>query len=305
MTPHVVRAFPSLLKQSFEDFRQNEPLRLAGATAFFATFALPAILIILIQVFGLIVNPRALSHQIFQNLSGIVGTNTVAELRATLRNVRHLATNWYIAIGGFLFLVFVSTTLFKVIRDSLNQLWKIRVVAHPGFLFLLRNRARSFIVILLVGLLVVALLIAEGVLGALKQSIGGALPSGRWWVNSVIDQLISIVVVTAWFAMLFKLLPDAQLTWRVAIAGALFTAVLFTLGKLALRFLLSYTKMQTIYGTSTSIVLLLLFVFYVSFIFYYGACFTRVWAQSRQQPIAPGKHATRYDVSQVSVHQVR
>jgi len=304
MSVRGLSLFLKVLRHAFGEFQKNEPLRMAAATAFFASFALPAILIIIIQVFGLVVNPKTLSHHLFENLTNLIGSNTVAELRKTLRNVRHLATNWYIAIGGFLFLVFVSTTLFKVIRDSLNQLWNIKLVEHPGFLFLMRNRAKSFIVILLVGLLVLALLTMEGMLAVVKQSITHLLPFGGLFINALIDQIISLAVVMTWFAMLFRLLPDANIKWRVAFAGALFTGILFTIGKLLFRFLLSYTKMQTIYGTSTSIVLLLLFVFYASFIFYYGACFTKVWAESKQQPILPGSHAIKYELSQIEVPQV-
>src|SRR5450432_4661829 len=129
-----------LLSRAFGEFRKNDPLRMAGATAFFTTFALPAVLIILIQVFGLVLNPRFMSRQLFSNLGEIVGRNTAVELRKTLFNVRLLFRNWYEATLGFLFLIFVATTLLNVIKDSLNQLWNIRMGRKMGFKFGLRNR---------------------------------------------------------------------------------------------------------------------------------------------------------------------
>src|SRR5450432_4449257 len=95
-----------LLSRAFGEFRKNDPLRMAGATAFFTTFALPAVLIILIQVFGLVVSPRFMTRQLFFNLGEVVGKNTAGELHKTLFNVHHLLRNWYEATFGFLFLIF-------------------------------------------------------------------------------------------------------------------------------------------------------------------------------------------------------
>src|SRR3982751_6289604 len=149
----------TLLRKSFEEFKKNDPLRMAGATAFFTTFALPAVLIILIQVFGVLLSPRYMSRQLFSNLGQVVGRNTAMELHKTLFHVRLLFRNWYEATFGFLFLIFVATTLLKVVKDSLNQLWNIRTVKKPGFKFSLLSRLKSFAVILIAGVLfLVALL---------------------------------------------------------------------------------------------------------------------------------------------------
>ena len=289
--------------QAFREFGKNDPLRMAAATALFATFALPAILIILIQVFGLVWSPRIMGRQLLQSLSEVIGSHTALELRSTLRNVRTLAQTWYIALGGFIFLLFVSTTVFKVIKDSLNQLWGVKVKDSVGVTFQLKHRAKSFVAILLAGALFIVALFAEGIMTVLKEYIGHLLPGASPFVNVLLSQLISLVVVTTWFTMLFRFLPDGHTTLRVTIAGAFFTALLFTFGKFLLKWLLSYSNMQTIYGTSTSFVLLLLFIFYCSFIFYYGACFTKVWAKFKQQPVAPGRYAVSYHIAQIEAEK--
>lgn len=288
-----------LLQQSLREFRKNDPLRMAAATAFFATFALPAILIILIQVFGLIMSRRTIGFHLLESLSDVIGRNTAMELRETLRNVRRLAHTWYIAAGGFVFLIFVSTTLFKVIKDSLNQLWGIRVTGRQNFSLVLKQRGKSFLAILAAGLLFFVTLLTEGLAAVLREYILRFIPADEWLVNGILSQLISLLVVTTWFSMLFRFLADGHTTWRVTFGGAFFTGLLFTLGKFLLRFLLSYSKMHTIYGTSTSFVLLLLFIFYCSFIFYFGACFTKIWAQHRQEPIRPGRNAQHFTISAI------
>lgn len=290
-----------LLRKAFEEFRKNDPLRMAGATAFFTTFALPAVLIILIQVFGLILNPHYMSRQLFMNLGEVVGRNTAVELHKTLFNVRLLFRNWYEATFGFLFLIFVATTLLNVIKDSLNQLWNIRTVKKMGFRFTLLNRAKSFAVILIAGVLFLVALLAEGGFDMVQKTAGGPVVQHGLLAKTFIREIILFLMVTVWFSMLFKFLPDARPSWKTVFAGALFTGFLFTIGKLILQWLLSYSSMQTIYGASTSSVLLLLFVFYSSFIFYYGACFTKIWSEFYNKPIPPAKYAEKYQWSRVSV----
>jgi len=291
----------SLLRGAFREFRQNDPLRMAAATAFFATFALPPILIIIIQAFGLFVGRRTVSHHIFAQLADVLGPNTVDQLRETLRNVRHLSLSWLLTAAGFLFLVFVATTLFKVIKDSVNQLWKIQLKEKQGILFIIGYRAKSVAIIIIGGLLFLAALLAEAA-GAFLQKhddqlgqLAGILLTG------FINQLVSALVAMAWFTLVFKFLADARPAWKVAIAGGVFTGLLFTAGKWVLRWLLSYGNMKTIYGASTSSALLLLFVFYCSFMFYYGACFTKAWAEEEKQPILPTHHAVRYRLQKIEV----
>jgi membrane protein len=288
-----------LLQQAFEDFRKNDPLRMAGATAFFTTFALPAVLIILIRVFGLVLSPRFMSRQLFENLGEVIGRNTAVELHKTLFNVRLLIRHGWAEVFGFLFLIFVATTLLKVIKDSLNQLWNIRTTAHPGIRFNLLTRVKSFLVILVGGLLFLLVLLAEGGIDLLQQHSNSQTPEYNPMFRTVVRQLLTFLLVTIWFSLLFKYLPDGRPSWKTVITGGAFTSFLFNLGKLLLQWLLSYSSMQTIYGASTSSVLLLLFVFYSSFIFYYGACFTLVWSEFNKKTIQPGEHAENYEWSQV------
>lgn len=288
----------TLLGNALEEFRNNDPLRMAGATAFFTTFALPAILLILIQVFGLVLTPRFMARQLFHNLGLVIGKNTAGEMREILFNVRLLFRNWYEAIFGFLFLIFVATTLLKVIKDSLNQLWNIRTVRHLGFKFEMLNRTKAFLVILVAGLLFMVVLLFDGGVSFIRQDPQNLAHPGIQPID-IFRQVVSFILVATWFSLLFKFLPDGRPSWKTVFAGGTFTGLLFTLGKLLLQWLLTYSNMKTIYGASTSSVLLLLFVFYSSFIFYYGACFTKVWAAMHKKPIQPAKHAEKYEWSEV------
>jgi membrane protein len=291
---YSLSGFGTVLKTSFAELLRNDPLRMAGATAFFTTFALPPILVILIQVLRLFVNPRTIRQELFGSLQGIVGEEVVEQIVTTLQSLRSLAHNWPMTIAGFVFLLFVATTLFKVINSSLNQLWNIRRTdaGSAG----LRLRLKAILVILIAGVLFMIGLVAE----AVQTFVGGYLyqlsPVLSFYFHTVINYLISFFVVMLWFALLFRYLPDGKPQWSIAFSGAFFTSVLFSIGRIVLHFLLSYSNINTVYGASASIVLLLLFVFYSALILYFGAVFTKQWGLHRRKPIQPLPGARVYRV---------
>lgn len=274
---------------------------MAGATAFFTTFALPPILVILIQMLGLIFNPRNISRQLFATLGDMVGRESVQQIINTLLAFRKLAQNWFITIGGFIFLLFVATTLFKIIKSSVNQIWKVRVVHRRGVWESLKSRAKSVLVIMVAGLLFAIGLVAEAAQAYLGQYLFEVSPLIAGYFNSILNHILSVVIVTLWFSILFRYLPDARPVWKVALVGALLTSILFNIGKLVLRWLLTYSNINTVYGASGSIVLLLLFVFYSSLILYYGATFTKVWGQHHNMPIRPKPYAMHYQLTEINV----
>lgn len=284
---------------SFDEFKRNEPLRLAGATAFFTTFALPPILIILVQIIGLVFRIQNLRDKFFVHLAEVLGRQSAAQVRVTFLGFTSLAKNWMLVAGGFIFLMFVATTLFKVIKDSVNQLWNVKGAVEQPFRLQIEKRAVSLIIILLAGILFISGMLIEGLEAFLLQYTG-EIPVRTTNVLSILfNNAFSVVVVSIWFGILFKVLPDAKATWRVVIVGGFFTGVLFTIGKIIIRYMLSLGDITNIFGASGSFVLLLLFVFYSSFILYYGACFTKVYASFINKPIKAAHYAIKYKVVEV------
>lgn len=292
------------LGAAFRLLGRNDPMRLAGATAFFTTFALPPILIILIQLLSLMFNRRSISRQLFSQLASIVGRDSVHQLINTLRGFRGMADNWPVAILLFVFLLFVATTLFKVIQSSLNQLWMIRKSGKKRFRMALYTRVKSFLAIVLMGILFLASLLAESLQAFLGKHVEELVPGVGIFFSGGVSLLLSVSIVWVWFAVLYRYLPDGQPSWRVALTGGLLTALLFTLGKTILGLLLPGSNIGAIYGTSASIVLLLLFVFYSSLIFYFGAAFTKVWSVHSHDPIIPMRHANQYDYTDLEANPV-
>ena len=284
----------SALGSAFRLLVKNDPLRLGGATAFFTSFALPPILLLLIQLLSLWFNQGRISEKLFANLGNIVGSNSVDKLEEVLEGIKNIGTNWKINIFGFLFLLFIATTLFKVIQSSLNQLWSIKKDPGKKFKRALLSRLKSTLVIVFTGLLFLASLFAESLKVVFGNYLLDVFPNTGFYLNNGISTLISIVTVTVWFSVLFRFLPDGRPVWRLAIAGGLVTSVFFNIGKVLIKAALPDGNIGNLYGTSASLVLLLLFVFYASIIFYFGAAFTKTLGEKLGMPIEPLPHASLY-----------
>lgn len=292
--------FYTRFKAAFKLFQKNDPLRLAGATAFFTNFALPPILLILIRLFGFFIDRKILASRIFDRLSGFLDEESTQQIRQTLRNIRGIDHQWYGTMLSFVFFIFVATTLFNVIKNSMDQIWSIGRKAHTGFIFTVRLRVRSMVVILLAGILFLIGFLTDSIQAIIGTYINTASPTfGRIFL-SVLNQLLFVAIVMVWFTVLFRFLTNGRPTWQAALRGGLLTAILFSIGKYILRILLPLSGIGNIYGTSGSIVLIMLFVFYSSFIFYFGACYVKVLSDARKTPIRPIKGAFNYEIKEIS-----
>lgn len=297
--PLSLPAFLGLFRHAFVKLGHNDPLRMAGATAFFTSFALPFILLILSQLLGLFYDVTKVRSELFQTLAGAFGRDAMRQVVSILRAFRGLADSVPVTIIGILFLFLVSTTLLMVIKGSINQLWRIKTVHGKGFWRKLRTRLQSILVIIVTAILFSLSILAEGFKAYLDHTITAVLPSFAHQFTGTFNYLLSVVFVTLWFALIFRLLPDATAPWKVVMIGGFVTSILFNLGKYLLRVLLVNSSLTTLYGASASAVLLLLFVFYSSLILYFGAAFTRVWAEYRRIPIKPRNYATHYKLQDV------
>ncbi|MDN3659188.1 YihY/virulence factor BrkB family protein [Ferruginibacter paludis] len=279
----TIKALAGILKSSVRLFLQNDPLRMAGATAFFTMFALPPILIIIVQVFGLFIDPKIFRHELFISLSDTFGKEAVRQVGAVIKAVKELSFNLLATVLGFVFLLFVATTVFKVVRSSISQIWSVADGQRKRVLATLQQRLHSLILILLTGLLFSVGILIETVQVFIGNYFIRIFPSLSALFNLVLAFIISTLIVAIWFLLIFRYLTDVRPKWRIAWAGALFTSVLFAIGKIVLHWLLTYNNITNFYGASASIVLLLLFVFYAAMILYFGAAFTKILAQYKQQ----------------------
>lgn len=291
--------FCQQIQKAFVLYQKNDPLRLAGATAFFANFAIPPILLILIRLFGFFVNKKILATRLFERISEILIPSSTEQIRETLRNIRGIDHNWWATILTFVFFIFVATTLFNVIKNSVEQIWNIGQNDKMGFLFTLKIRARSMIIILLAGILFFVGLVTDSIQAFVGTYLNDTAPNFGKWLLWSLNQTLFTLIVMIWFTILFRFLTNARPSWKTALQGGLLTAVLFNLGKYILRIMLPLSNIENIYGASGSIVLVMLFVFYSSLIFYFGACFIKVISEGKEKNIRPIKGAHTYELKEI------
>ena len=272
-----IKTWLIVLKNAFSNLFSKDPLILGGATAFFTIFALPPIILIIVQAFGLVLQPSVIRQEIFTKLNNMFGQDTTQQIIDTLAAVRKIGESTTVIILGSLFLVFVATNLFNVIKLSLNKLWSVRPKNKTGWKRDLKSRMLSIILIIAAGLLLVVGLVGQSIQVLLGEKVAAFIPFLSFYFKGAIHYLFSILINTAWFIIVFRYLADVRPSWRSILPGAVFTSVLFNLGKIILHALLVNSNLNTLYGASASIVLLLLFVFYTSLILYLGASFVIAW----------------------------
>lgn len=278
-----------IFKKSLADFKANNPLQLASSTAFFCLFALPPILIILIKIMGMFLKPEMLSSEIFYQLSNTIGEKSSAEIQEIFMNFRDLAEDWITSILVFVFFIFIATNLFGIVRKSINQLWNIKVKKSPGIIPLLKSRLIAMILVMLGGVFILISLLADAMVTFIGDSLDSVIPDIGLPVIKLINAIFSIITMTFWFTVLYKILPNAKINWRPAMVGGFITALLFTIGKFILGKVLVSSNINSIFGASGSIVLILLFIFYSALIFYLGAAYTRNYGEHIGKPIKANK----------------
>lgn len=292
-----LRALPLLLRLAARHFGANDPLRLGAATAFFTTFALPPIVIILVQSMGALYSASVARAMLLTKLQGVLGVAATGLVDQIVLNVNHLGRSRLITWAGFAFLLFVATTLFVVIQNSLNQLWLVHPRRSAGRLRAAADqRLRSTAELAVTGLLTAVAFVADGALKLLADYTRDFDPTFGFVLFRLLNATVAWLILAVWCAYTFRTLSAVVVPWPAVRRGAALTAVLITLGEEVLGFLLTRRDLGPIYGPAAGIVAVLLFVFYAAMIFYFGACFTRACAQVLGLAIRPKPGAVRYQV---------
>jgi membrane protein len=275
--------------------RSTDPLILASSTAFFATFALSPIVVLLVSLFSLYPTSFRFSNQLFKTIGATVGQETSHDIEMIVQNFQAMEANIWVTIGGTIFLFFVATTLLVVVKHGINKIWHIRPKPEVRFKYHSRERGLGIGLLFITAVLFLINFLVDSMMAVSMDYLIVTWPKIFIDIVRVFHTLFAVIVVTTWFTLLLKWLPDARLSWDVALSGGLLTGLLFSAGKLLLARLLVHSRVESIFGASASIALLLLFIFYVSFMLYYGAAFTYSYAQTMEDPICPGKYADEYE----------
>jgi membrane protein len=290
-----MKKFLKLCADSFKLMRRSEPLIMSSSTAFFTTFSISPIFLLLTSLFGLYFSSERLSNALFGQLAATIGVEAANEIHRIVSNFMKFESSWYLNTAALLFFVFISTTLLGVVKLNIQKMWRIQK-AYTKVRHQFRERAMQTLIILITAVLVFISVSIDSLLAISLDYLQIVMPAFGITIVKFLNLMFSIIVVTVWFTLVFKYLPEARVDWEVAFNGAFLTAILYNVGKFALGKILIHARMATIFGASASFALLLLFIFYCSFILYFGAAFTHEYAEMSDKHICASKHGREFEV---------
>jgi membrane protein len=281
----------TLLKETLSSYSDNRIAKLSGSLAYFTVFSMGPLLVVVLSLAGIFLSREAIEGRVFEELVQFVGTDTAAQLQEIIKNAAVQGNSRIAAIIGMVTLVIGATTVFAEIQDSINQIWGIKPKPKLGILLYLKNRFLSFSVVVGLGFLLLVSLSVSALIEALNSRLQLLLPGYSVWMAYIINLLLSVGISAIIFATIFRVLPDARISWKDVRVGAFSTALLFLAGKFAISIYISQTKVGSTFGAAGSLVVLLVWIYYSSVILYLGAAFTKVYALRFGQEIIPNDYA--------------
>jgi membrane protein len=264
---------------------------LGRALAYYTVFSLAPLLTISIAIAAVVFGQEAAQGQIFEQLRGLLGEASGRAVQDMVQNATAKPTAGVLAtLISVAMLLFGASGVFGQLQASLNAIWGVKPKPGRGVLGLIQDRVLSFGFTLVVGFLLLVSLLLTAAIALIAEWIGGMMPSTET-LTQVLNFILSLGLVTLLFAMMFKFLPDAEIAWRDVWIGAFLTAVFFGIGKFALGLYLGKSGVTSSYGAAGSLIVLLLWVYYSSQIFFFGAEFTQVYANRLGSRVTPAENA--------------
>jgi len=269
-----------LLKTTVLSFLEDEALSRGAAIAFYTVTSLAPILLIVIAIAGLAFGHEAAQNAITSQLAGLMGEQTADILQSAVASASSKSSGIFATLIGIVTLLITASGVFGEMQTALNKIWDVE--PRTGTVSrLIRARAASLGLVAALGFLLLVSLVISAVLSSLGDYLNAILPFGEV-ILSILNFVVSLVLISVLFAAIYKVLPDHPISWRDVVTGAVVTALLFTVGKSLIGWYLGSSAVASSYGAAGGLIILLLWVYYSTQIFLLGAEFTRVYATYRR-----------------------
>jgi membrane protein len=280
-----------LFKDSFEAWINIDPFRESAIIAYYAVFSIPGLLLLIVTIMGYFFGNETVNNDLIHEISKSMGASTAAQISQILEKANESKATLWGSIVGVIILLIGATGVFVELQKTLNVIWQVKTVAQKGILPILKARLFSFGLILAIAFLLTISLVISTAIAAMSNWIKVDTSPFMISVFSIINFSLSLAVISFLFALMFKVLPDAEIKWKQVWLGSLITGILFTIGKTALAYYFGKANPASVYGAAGSVILILLWVSYSSIIMFFGAVFTYVYAKTYSGTVAPTKIA--------------
>ncbi len=265
-----------LLKETAGVWLAEKTMTLGAALAYYGVFSIGPILVLAVGVAGIWFGPKAAQGALVHELEGTLGHPVAKALEETLANAHNTGSDSGATLVGLVMLLVGAAGVFGQLQDALNTIWKVAPKKNRGVLGFIKDRFLSLSMVFGVAFLLLTSLVVSAFLSSTSSYVH--LGVGTAFVWQAVNQVVSFLVITLLFAMIFKILPDADVAWQDVWIGAASTALLFSVGKFLLGLYLTHGAPASGFGAAGSIIVVLLWVYYSAQILLFGAQLTRAYA---------------------------
>lgn len=281
----------TLLYKSFNAFLDDNALRMSASLAYYTIFAVAPLLLIIVSLAGIIYGQEAAQGKIFAELNRFVGSDAANQIQEIIKNISESQDTAFAIIVGSITLFIGTTGVFIEIQDSINQIWRVKAKPKKGWIKLITNRILSFSMVIGLGFLLIVSLVINGIVLALSEKLQIYFPDLTILVINLFNLVLTFIVISALFGIIFKFLPDVLIDWKDVRMGAFFTAILFMGGKFLIGLYIEEVGPGSAYGAAGSLIVILIWVYYTSAILFFGAEFTQVYSDCYGGKIKPAPYA--------------
>jgi membrane protein len=283
-----------VLKESFGEWNRDNASRLAAALAYYTIFSIAPLLILVIAIAGLFFDATSVREQLMGQIQALVGTDGADFLRSVLDNANQPGeqSGWVASAISVGLLILGATGVLTQLQTALNVVWNVKAKPELGFWGVLRKRALSFGMLLGIGFVLLVSLMLSAIVAGFSSYLNNLAP-GLDAAGQLLSFLVSFGVTTFVFALIYKFVPDVNISWGDVWFGGIVTALLFSLGKTLIGLYLGNNSFGSTYGAAGSVVILLVWVFYSAQILFFGAELTQVYARRYGSRITPNEYAVK------------
>ncbi|HVK38138.1 MAG TPA: YihY/virulence factor BrkB family protein [Candidatus Kapabacteria bacterium] len=287
----ILRTGWEVVSETFSKWIDDKAPRLAAALSYYTIFAIAPTLVIVIGVASMVFGQEAAQGKIVTEIEGLVGRDGAEAVQTILKSSAQDDSGVLATVLGFVALIIGATTVFIELQDSLNTIWGVQPKPGRGIMGMLRDRVMSFAMVVGTGFVLMVSLVVSAALSALETWMVRVMPEMSIIIIQIVQTIVSLVIFTLLIGAIYRVLPDAKISWRDVGIGAFITAALFTLGKFLIGLYLGQGSVASTYGAAGSLAVLFVWVYYSGLIFFLGAEFTKVYANRWGGRVEPTSNA--------------
>lgn len=276
-----MKNFLSICQEALQAWSADKASRIAAALAYYTIFSLAPLLVILVVIAGQVLGQADVQEQIIAQLEVSVGEETAGEIESLMATREVEQSGVFATIISLLLMLLGASSVFGQLQGAFDTIWKVGPDPERGIVGVIIDRLFAFLMVLVIGLLLIGAFLVSAAISAANNLLEGVIPASASLLY-LADLLISLILITLLFALIFKILARVSLSWKDALVGSFVTALLFVLGKYAIGLYLGNAGVGSAFGAAGSLVMILLWIYYAAQIFLLGAEFTKVYARRRR-----------------------